>query len=664
SWLEKVAASNPDGFASVFGAMFPETDPIDGSNQIDPPGPPPVDLLQFPFPLGATWYFNGPHSWHGGDWPPPYSSMDFFSGGGTCSSPPYLYSVAAAHGEASRPGGYDCWLEINHGNGWTTSYYHLLNMHSGGVIDQNGSLGTIACETCAGGFATGPHLHFSLKYNGAYASLEGVTLSGWTVRVGPEPYDTGYIERDGQVLDPYSQVVNDYHLFFVQQELSLRFYGNGQDGIDRVQIRLDEPVRPADVGEDFTLEWWMKALPGENAAGNCSPEGDTWAYGNVMFDRDVFGDGDYGDYGISLADGRIAFGVNNGLEGHTLCGLIDVADGLWHHIAVTRSIDGNMRIFVDGQLDNQIIGPSGDVSYRDGRATSDLIDPYLVIGAEKHDLNGDLYPSFSGWIDEVRLSNVVRYAVGFEPPDEPFITDSNTVALYSFNEGVNNTIRDISGYPRGPSNGYWSYGGDPAGPEWSVDAPFATTFVDVPVYHWAHDAVEAIFQAGITQGCAVNPQQYCPDGLVTRAQMATFIGRGLHSPDYNPGIGTDLFADVPTAGFGEFAGWIELLYSDGITAGCSADPLLYCPNNPTLRNQMAVFLVRAKHGEDFIPPQATGLFDDVPLDGFFDRYIEQLHTDGITLGCGTNPLRYCPNEQVSRAEMAVFLARTFDLMVP
>ena len=73
---------------------------------------------------------------------------------------------------------------------------------------------------------------------------------------------------------------------------SLRFHGTGSGGIDRVTIALDGPARPVDVGAtDFTLEWWMKTDPAENATGvaSCDELGG-WRTGRVVFDRDVFGD--------------------------------------------------------------------------------------------------------------------------------------------------------------------------------------------------------------------------------------------------------------------------------------------------------------------------------------------------------------------------------------
>jgi hypothetical protein len=257
---------------------------------------------------------------------------------------------------------------------------------------------------------------------------------------------------------------------------SLRFYGNGfrAPDRDRVKIKIDGPARPADVGAtDFTLEWWMKALPGENAsqAVACN-QNDGWIYGNIVFDRDVFGGGDYGDYGIALTGGRVAFGLSVGNAGTTLCGTSVVADGAWHHVAVTRRrADGLMRLFVDGRLEASADGADGNASYRDGRATAYPNDPYLVIGAEKHDA-GASYPSYSGWIDEVRLSNVLRYTIPFTRPTQPFTPDAATVALYHFDEGSGDTVHDSSGAPGGPSDGVRRYGGSPAGPVWSTDTPF------------------------------------------------------------------------------------------------------------------------------------------------------------------------------------------------
>jgi hypothetical protein len=265
---------------------------------------------------------------------------------------------------------------------------------------------------------------------------------------------------------------------------NLRFYGNGWGDFDRVKILLDDPSGgglPVDVGDtDLTIEWWMFARVEDNPSSPCTPGDDNWTAGNIIFDRDVPGDGDFGEYGISLANGVIAFGVNNGTTSETLCGLINVADGDWHHVAVTRSfIDGLMRLYIDGALDQEVVGPPGDISYRDGRTAQDPDqDPYLIIGARKSDLG----LGYNGIIDEIRISNVLRYTGNFQPSLVPFMTDAQTMALYHFDRGYGNTIFDTASAAGGPSNGIRNYGGDPEnGPEWQMSMLFLFHQLFMPV---------------------------------------------------------------------------------------------------------------------------------------------------------------------------------------
>ncbi|HEX9674481.1 MAG TPA: hypothetical protein VGA07_00745, partial [Anaerolineales bacterium] len=56
---QAAATEETQGFQQVFGSLFPGEDPLDESNQITPLAAPPADLLQFPFPLGATWIASG-----------------------------------------------------------------------------------------------------------------------------------------------------------------------------------------------------------------------------------------------------------------------------------------------------------------------------------------------------------------------------------------------------------------------------------------------------------------------------------------------------------------------------------------------------------------------------------------------------------------------------
>jgi hypothetical protein len=113
-------------------------------------------------------------------------------------------------------------------------------------------------------------------------------------------------------------------------------------------------------------------------------------------------------------------------------------------------------------------------------------------------------------------------------------------------------------------------------------------FPDVPEGSWFTPYVERLFQLGITEGFADGT--YRPDSFVNRAEMAIFLVRAF---DHTGLLGTptDLFADVNSGA--PYAPYAEVIYNVGITRGCLADPLAYCPFDLVRRDQMASFLARA-----------------------------------------------------------------------
>lgn len=115
-------------------------------------------------------------------------------------------------------------------------------------------------------------------------------------------------------------------------------------------------------------------------------------------------------------------------------------------------------------------------------------------------------------------------------------------------------------------------------------------FQDVPTNYWNASVIEQLSADGVTGGCYVNPLRFCPEDRVTRAQMAVFLLRAEHGGSYTPpAVGsTTGFSDVPVDYWA--AAWIKQLYAEGITGGCIANPLSYCPDSWTSRDQMAVFL--------------------------------------------------------------------------
>jgi len=165
-------------------------------------------------------------------------------------------------------------------------------------------------------------------------------------------------------------------------------------------------------------------------------------------------------------------------------------------------------------------------------------------------------------------------------------------------------------------------------------------------------AIEKIAAAGITTGC--NPptsDRFCLNDRVTRGQMAAFLARGLKLSDRGS---VDFVDDEDTP----FEADIERIARAGITMGCNPPTNdRFCPDSRVTRGQMAAFLARAlglsKRGSvDFVDDEGS----------MFEADIERIAAAGITMGCNppTND-RFCPNDYVTRGQMAAFLARGLDL---
>ena len=127
-------------------------------------------------------------------------------------------------------------------------------------------------------------------------------------------------------------------------------------------------------------------------------------------------------------------------------------------------------------------------------------------------------------------------------------------------------------------------------------------------------------------------------------------------PTYGPGAGVSgsgPFVDVPATHL--FAAEIAWLADEGVTAGCNP-PFgdRFCPDDSVTRAQMASFLVRALD----LPASGVDQFGDD--DGStHEANINALAASGITLGC--DDALFCPNDAVSRAQMASFIVRALAL---
>jgi uncharacterized protein YkwD len=158
--------------------------------------------------------------------------------------------------------------------------------------------------------------------------------------------------------------------------------------------------------------------------------------------------------------------------------------------------------------------------------------------------------------------------------------------------------------------------------------------------------IHKIYEAGITHGCGGGDRpRYCPDGHVTRGQMAAFLDRALGLPDTDQNYFTDTqgtFYEVHA----------NRLRAAGITYGCASDR--YCGEDDVTRGQMAAFLDRALN----LPDTDQNYFTDTQ-GTYYEDHANRLRAAGITHGCGNG--KYCGEQPVTRAQMASFLARALGL---
>ncbi|MGE0087750.1 MAG: LamG-like jellyroll fold domain-containing protein, partial [Desulfococcaceae bacterium] len=188
------------------------------------------------------------------------------------------------------------------------------------------------------------------------------------------------------------------------------------DGVnDYVQI-------PRSVQDDFTIEFWFKSS--QIAGGETQ-----WWNGMGMVDGEV--GGVMNDFGVSLGNGKVLFGVGN--PDKTVKSSSSLADGLWHHAAATRAkATGTITLYVDGKL----VG--GPVT----ASTASLTAPAKL-------RIGSLLPGnnpFSGQIDEVRIWNTARSQSQIQANMNKILqgTETGLVSYYRFDQDSGTELPDMT----------------------------------------------------------------------------------------------------------------------------------------------------------------------------------------------------------------------------
>ena len=179
-------------------------------------------------------------------------------------------------------------------------------------------------------------------------------------------------------------------------------------------------------------------------------------------------------------------------------------------------------------------------------------------------------------------------------------------------------------------------------------------FVDVAVSSWAYDPIGCIFNLGVTTG--TSPSTYAPADDVTRDQMGAFLGRFYETLTGESCGGSHPFSDVAASSWANAP--VACIYSLGITTGTSATT--YSPGQRVTREQMGSFMARMYRtitGKDCGSPAP---FVDVPTSSFAYHDIGCIFSLGITTG--TSDTTYSPGQYVTRAQMAAFIERLYNLL--
>lgn len=172
------------------------------------------------------------------------------------------------------------------------------------------------------------------------------------------------------------------------------------------------------------------------------------------------------------------------------------------------------------------------------------------------------------------------------PPSNPFYDDIDRIARGAITAGCGSGMYCPAGRVTRAQMAVLvlktKYGwGNPPPP------PCTGVFGDVACPSTYADWIEFLYSIGISAGCGGG--NYCPDTDVTRGQFAVILLKARHGWDVVPPPCQGIFTDVPCPG--PFADWIEMLASEGITAGCGGAN--YCPDALVLRGPIATLLAKS-----------------------------------------------------------------------
>lgn len=247
--------------------------------------------LRLPWQPGTDWILiGGPHG-NNGDSMRPWTALDFNPDLGNTSEK----ILSAREGYVYLVPNCGNYIRIDHADGWQTGYYHVKNIQvsSGQYVETGTYLGKTSALTGCGGWATGPHVHFTLKRYNEYKNIHGTHLGGWLVSEGNAAYagcmtrlrdnlvrckPTGVIHNDGEaggglvdlrydytqdsvpdlwVVDQRDNAVNATSLRIADGHSFKSFAVNTKTGMPQQPASLNTAFASGDYNGDAVPDLWV-----------------------------------------------------------------------------------------------------------------------------------------------------------------------------------------------------------------------------------------------------------------------------------------------------------------------------------------------------------------------------------------------------------------------
>lgn len=245
--------------------------------------------------------------------------------------------------------------------------------------------------------------------------------------------------------------------------------------------------------------------------------------------------------------------------------------------------------------------------------------------------------------------------------DIPWMTPTPASGSIAANATQNVTLDFITARQwPGLHRGVMKVAGTAPFPSPTVPINYTIAFLDVPAEHWADRFIHGLAGARVTRGCGDG--NFCPDAEVNRAEMAILMVRAMHGPLYNPPPATGLFVDVPISDTDHTADFVEQLYRDGVVAGCAQDGNgnLYYCPNDLVSRAQMAVFMCGGRGIPGVDPP-VGYFNDVH--GTEYAWAEPYIEAIFNEGitAGCDVHMFCPAQSITRAQLAVWLVSAFEI---